>query len=64
MKSNFKSDKPFKKCVNDITEVKCLDRKLYVSEVIGLAMNTNKKAVLCERTRENAYKSHPAVFAL
>ena len=51
MKRNFKSDKPLEKCVTDMTEVKCLDGKLYVSAVfdcfdsavLGLAMDTSLK---------------------
>lgn len=66
---DFKADKPLKKCVADMTELKCLDGKLYVSAifdcfdlaVLGLAMDTNMKATLCEKTLENTYKSHPGV---
>ena len=69
IKRNFKSDKPLEKCVTDMTEVKCLDGKLYVSAVfdcfdsavLGLAMDTNMKATLCEKTLENTYKSHPGI---
>jgi transposase InsO family protein len=69
IKRNFKSDKPLEKCVTDITEVKCLDGKLYVSAVfdcfdsavLGFAMDTNMKATLCEKTLENTYKSHPGI---
>ena len=69
IKRNFTSDKPLEKCVTDITEVKCLDGKLYVSAVfdcfdsavLGLAMDTNMKATLCEKTLENTYKSHPGI---
>ena len=69
IKRNFKSDKPLEKCVTDITEVKCLDGKLYVSAifdcfdsaVLGLAMDTNMKATLCEKTLENTYKAHPGI---
>lgn len=69
MKRNFKADKPLQKCVTDMTELKCLDSKLYVSAifdcfdsaVIGLAMDTNMKATLCEKTLENTYQSHPGI---
>lgn len=69
IKRDFKSDKPLEKCVTDMTEVKCLDGKLYVSAVfdcfdsavLGLAMDTNMKATLCEKTLENTYKSHPGI---
>ncbi len=63
---NFSADKPLEKCVTDITEVKCSDGKLYVSAifdcfdlaVLGLAMDTNMKAELCEKTVKNAYKAY------
>ena len=69
LKRNFKSDKPLEKCVTDMTEVKCLDGRIYVSAifdcfdlaVLGLAMDTNMKAVLCEKTLENTYKSYPGI---
>jgi transposase InsO family protein len=69
MKRDFKSDKPLKKCVTDMSEVKCMDGKLYVSAVfdcfdsavLGLAMDTNMKATLCEKTLENTYKAHPGI---
>ena len=67
LKRDFKSDKPFSKCVTDITEIKAKDGKLYVSaifdcfdsSVLGLAMETNMKATLCEHTLDNAYLAHP-----
>lgn len=69
IKRDFKADKPLEKCVTDMTELKCLDGKLYVSAifdcfdlaVLGLAMDTNMKAALCEKTLENTYKSHPGI---
>ena len=56
LKREFKADKPLEKCVTDITEIKAKDGKLYVSaifdcfdsSVLGLAMETNMKATLCE----------------
>ena len=67
LKRDFKADKPFSKCVTDITEIKAKDGKLYVSaifdcfdsSVLGLAMETNMKATLCEHTLDNAYLAHP-----
>ena len=52
-----------------MTEIKARDGKLYVSAifdcfdlaVVGLAMDTNMKATLCEKTLENAYKAYPAM---
>ena len=69
IKRNFKANKPLEKCVTDMTEIKTLDGKLYVSAifdcfdltVLGLAMDTNMKATLCEKTLENAYKAYPDI---
>lgn len=69
IKRDFTSDKPLKKCVTDMTEIKALDGKLYVSAifdcfdlaVLGLAMDTNMKATLCEKTLVNAYKAYPNI---
>ncbi len=69
IKRDFKSDKPLKKCVTDMTEIKTMDGKLYVSAIVdcfdstvlGLAMDTNMKATLCEKTLENAYKAYPNI---
>ena len=52
-----------------MTEIKTLDGKLYISAifdcfdltVLGLAMDTNMKATLCEKTLENAYKAYPDI---
>ena len=52
-----------------MTEIKASDGKLYISAifdcfdlaVVGLAMDTNMKATLCERTLENACKAYPAM---
>ena len=56
LKQDFISAEPLKKCVTDITEIRAKDGKLYVSAifdcfdaaVLGLAMDTNMKAPLCE----------------
>lgn len=69
LKRDFHADKPLKKCVTDITEIKARDGKLYVSAVfdcfdsgvIGLAMNTNMKAALCVQTLENTVKAYPGI---
>ena len=52
-----------------MTEIKASDGKLYVSAifdcydlaVLGLAMDTNMKATLCEQTLNNAYKAYPMI---
>ena len=67
IKRDFSVEKPLEKCITDITEIKVADGKLYVSaivdcydlSVLGLAMNTNMKATLCEQTLENAVKAYP-----
>ena len=54
-------------CVTDMTEIKASDGKLYVSAifdcydlaVLGLAMDTNMKATLCDKTLDNAYRAYP-----
>ena len=69
VKGNFRAEKPLEKCVTDITEIKCLDGKLYVSAifdcfdaaVLGLAMDINMKAPLCVKTLRNAYASYPGL---
>ena len=67
IKRDFTAEKPFEKCITDMTEVKASDGKLYVSAifdcydlaVLGLAMDTNMKATLCKQTLDNAYGSYP-----
>ena len=69
LKRDFTSGEPLRKCVTDITEIKAKDGKLYVSAifdcfdsaVLGLAMDTNMKASLCEQTLANAVRSYPAL---
>lgn len=64
IKRDFTAEKPLKKCVTDMTEIKAADGKLYVSAifdcydlaVLGLAMDTNMKASLCDQTLDNAVK--------
>ena len=61
LKRDFKADKPFSKCVTDITEVKAKNGKLYVSAIfdcydptaVGLSMDDNIRAELCAVTVEN-----------
>lgn len=67
LKRNFTAEKPLEKCITDMTEIKASDGKLYVSAifdcydlaVLGLAMDTNMKATLCEQTLDNAVKAYP-----
>ena len=67
LKHDFIAEKPLEKCITDMTEIKASDGKLYVSAifdcydlaVLGLSMDTNMKATLCEQTLDNAYKAYP-----
>ena len=62
LKMDFTSEEPLKKCVTDITEIKANDGKLYApaifdcfdSVVLGLSMDTNMKATLCQQALTNA----------
>ena len=71
IKRDFTAEKPLEKFVTDMTEIKASDGKLYVSAifdcydlaVLGLAMDTNMKATLCEQTLDNAYKAYPMLRA-
>lgn len=55
-----------------MTGIKASDGKLYVSAifdcydlaVLGLAMDTNMKAALCEQTLDNACKAYPRLRGL
>lgn len=66
-KRDFTADAPLTKAVTDITEIKAMDGKLYVSAlfdcydltVLGLSMDTNMKAPLCVKTLDNAIKAFP-----
>lgn len=68
-KRNFKADKPLDKCVTDITEMPCIDGKLYVSAIfdcydlktLGLEMRDNMKADLCIQTVINACMLNPGL---
>jgi len=69
IKRDFTAGKPLEKCITDVTEIKASDGKLYVSAifdcydlaVLGLAMDTNMKAALCEQTLTNAYRAYPTL---
>lgn len=62
IRRDFTADQLLEKCVTDMTEMKALDGKLYVSAIFdcfdlavsGLEMDINRKATLCEKTLENA----------
>ena len=58
IKQDFHADEPLKKLLTDITEVPCMDGKLYVSpimdcfngEIVALEMRDNMKKELCVDT--------------
>ena len=64
---DFKADKPHEKCVGDISEVPCLDGKLYVSlfadcfdnEILGLSIADHMRASLVRDTLAMAVRLHP-----
>ena len=67
LKRDFKADKPFSKCVTDITEVKTKNGKLYVSAIfdcydltaVWLSVDDNMRAELCAATVENTAAAYP-----
>ena len=64
---DFNAEEPMKKCVTDITEIKCMDGKLYTSAlmdcfdnaVLGLSIADNMRAGLCVDTLKSACISYP-----
>ncbi len=69
LRRDFYADRPLKKAVTDISEVKAKDGKLYVSAIfdcfdlmpLGIAIEDNMRASLCCHTLENANKSYPDI---
>lgn len=69
LRRDFYADRPLKKAVTDISEVKAKDGKLYVSAIfdcfdlmpLGIAIEDNMRASLCCHTLENASKSYPDI---
>lgn len=69
LRRDFYADRPLKKAVTDISEVKAKDGKLYVSVIfdcfdlmpLGIAIEDNMRASLCCHTLENANKSYPDI---
>lgn len=58
IKRDFTAERPLQKLLSDITEIQCVDGKLYVSvtldcfngEILAVAMENNMKKELCIRT--------------
>ena len=69
LRRDFYADRPLKKAVTDISEVKAKDGKLYVSAIfdcfdlmpLGIAIADNMRASLCCHTLEHANKSYPDI---
>jgi len=65
---DFRSPAPNQKWLSDITEVSCLDGKLYLSavldcfngEIVGFAMDDNMRKELCIKAFENACRARNA----
>lgn len=63
---DFYSDRPFCKWLTDITEIKCLNGKLYLAavldcyngEIVGFAMAPHMRAELCVQAFQNACNRH------
>lgn len=67
LKRDFTADRPYAKCVTDITEIPAKDGKLYVSAifdcydlgVLGLSMADNMRAQLCVDSVRSACTAYP-----
>ena len=67
IKRNFDSEQPMRKLLTDITEIQCLDGKLYVSpvidcfngEIVALEMRNNMKKELCIDTIKQLAQQYP-----
>ena len=67
IKRNFDSEQPMRKLLTDITEIQCLDGKLYVSpvldcfngEIVALEMRNNMKKELCIDTIRQLAQQYP-----
>ena len=67
IKQDFHSSKPFRKLLTDISQIGCLDGKLYISpimdcyngEILALQMQTHMRAVLCIDTLKAACQRFP-----
>ena len=67
LKRDFTADRPYTKCVTDITKIPAKDGKLYVSAifdcydlgVLGLSIANNMRAKLCVETVRNACQTYP-----
>jgi len=68
---DFSAEKPYEKCVTDITQVTCADGKLYIfgifdcfdNSCLSLKMADNMEAVVACDTLKAAVAAHPALRA-
>ena len=72
IKQDFRSSEPFKKLLTDISQIGCLDGKLYISpimdcyngEILALQMRNNMRAELCVDTLKAAGRRFPLEGAI
>lgn len=72
LKQNFRSEKPYKVLLTDITQIQCYDGKLYISpimdcyngEILALQMEDNMRKELAMKTVEEAAKRYPIRYAI
>lgn len=72
IKQDFRSSEPFKKLLTDISQIGCLDGKLYISpimdcyngEILALQMRNNMRAELCIDTLKAAGHRFPLAGAI
>lgn len=72
IKQDFLSDKPFTKLLTDISQIQCIDGKLYISpildcfngEILSLIMRENMKKELCIDTLNAARLRYPITGAI
>ncbi len=72
IKQDFSADKPYTKLLTDISQIQCIDGKLYISpildccngEVLSLIMRDNMKKELCMDTLKAAGMRYPIKGAI
>ena len=72
IKQDFSADKPYTKLLTDISQIQCIDGKLYISpildcsngEVLSLIMRDNMRKELCMDTLKAASMRYPISGAI